>query len=237
MQLSQRIAGRAGAHRRRDARPAHATYFPDAQGFTGADLYLDDGRYYYGVTHDELKAVAKARRPREGVPKLEREAAGGRDRASPADQARRKMIDATSAPGRAATMRPGAADGARARQREGSRGQAPAARAQATIDDNHIWIGAMDALLAGAGRKDVRAGVMRLLATIDAVKVTDHGDDARQLTNTDFADGYAETLTVDATTGVIAEVRRRRSPGKTPERGRRLRHQARDAANWADAAA
>jgi len=58
----------------------------------------------------------------------------------------------------------------------------------------------MDALLAGAGRKDVRAGVMTLVATIDAVTVTDEGNRLK-LTNTDFGN-YAENLYVDAETGV-----------------------------------
>ena len=71
------------------------------------------------------------------------------------------------------------------------------------MDNNRIWIGAMDSLIAGAGDPDVRAGVMKLLATIDAVKVTEHGA-TLDITNSDFVpDGYAETLTVDAETGVI----------------------------------
>ena len=32
--------------------------FPDGDDFTGYDLYLDDGRYYFGATKDELKAAA-----------------------------------------------------------------------------------------------------------------------------------------------------------------------------------
>ena len=33
--------------------------FPTAKDFTGADLYLDDGRYFYGTTLAELRANAK----------------------------------------------------------------------------------------------------------------------------------------------------------------------------------
>ena len=33
-------------------------------------------------------------------------------------------------------------------------------------DDNRVWIGCMDALLAGAGRPEVRSGVLFLLSTI-----------------------------------------------------------------------
>ena len=74
------------------------------------------------------------------------------------------------------------------------------------IDDNRVWIGAMDSLIAGAGDPDVpRAGVMRLLSTIGAVEVQDHGA-TLDIRNTDFPDGYAETLTVDAKTELIAKM-------------------------------
>ncbi len=55
-------------------------------------------------------------------------------------------------------------------------GDGNAPKVERSIEDNHVWVGSMDALLAGAGRKDVRAGVMTLLATIDAVTVTAEGD-------------------------------------------------------------
>ena len=71
--------------------------FPTAKDFTGADLYLDDGRYYYGATLAELKAAANVTDLSEGVPKLERDAAKAASRS--ADQARRRMIDATWAEG------------------------------------------------------------------------------------------------------------------------------------------
>ncbi len=63
----------------------------------------------------------------------------------------------------------------------------------------------MDALIAGAGDTKVRAGVMRLLATIPSVKVEDHGA-TLDLRNTAVITGYEETLTVDAKTGVIQKM-------------------------------
>ena len=63
----------------------------------------------------------------------------------------------------------------------------------------------MDALIAGAGRADVRAGVMRLMATMP-VKV-EQGDGVLRLTQTDFPDHYTETLVVDDVTGVLKEQR------------------------------
>ena len=36
--------------------------FPDEEGFTGADLYLDDGRYFYAETRAGLREAAPRRR-------------------------------------------------------------------------------------------------------------------------------------------------------------------------------
>ena len=70
------------------------------------------------------------------------------------------------------------------------------------IDNNRVWMGSMDALIAGAGRADVRAGVMKLLATIPKVGV-EQGDGVLSIRNADFPDGYVETLIVDDRTGVL----------------------------------
>ena len=85
-------------------------------------------------------------------------------------------------------------------------GKLPPPASKLTIDNNRLWPAAIDSLISGAGDPDVRAGVMKVLATIDAVKVTDHGA-TLDITNSDFApEGYAETLTVDAKTGVIEKM-------------------------------
>ena len=76
----------------------------------------------------------------------------------------------------------------------------------------------MDALLAGAGRPEVRSGVLFLLSTMSAVsteEVTREGRKTLALVNTGFPDGageagkangfpggYVETLYVDAETGI-----------------------------------
>ncbi len=81
----------------------------------------------------------------------------------------------------------------------------PGVRSTRALDDNHIWGACLDALIAGAGDKQVRAGVMRLLATIPSVKVEDHGA-TLDLRNTAVVPGYEETLVVDAHTGVIEKM-------------------------------
>jgi hypothetical protein len=63
----------------------------------------------------------------------------------------------------------------------------------------------MDALIAGAGRADVQAGVMNLLSTIPAVHSARAGDTI-SITDTDFPHHYQETLIVDARSGVIRKM-------------------------------
>lgn len=67
----------------------------------------------------------------------------------------------------------------------------------------------MDALEGGAGRAHIRAGAMLALSTLPEVKVTQttlDGQPVVQITNTQFSDGYAETLDLDAQTGVLVHV-------------------------------
>ena len=149
-------------------------------------------------------------------------------------EARQRMIDATwggKEPTKAEQAPPAAA--AEARKLKGGGKWPPAS--EKTIDENRIWFGSTDALLAGAGRKDVRAGVMALLATIDTVNVKETAD-TLTLTATDYPDGYTETYIVDAKTGVpqrfVGGV-----AGRTPDVTVTYEIKRVTAANWADAAA
>jgi len=176
--------------------------FPNDKSFTGADLYLDNGRYFYGATLDELRTGAAAH-PDENTgdndtTKAEREAAVEAN-ASPG-KARRDMIaiftPASDAPAQAA----------RAEKLKAVKNAKPVGTASPrSIANNRVWIGCMDALIAGAGRADVRAGVMKLLAMMPEVKV-EPGDGVLRLRMTDFPDNYEETLVVDGDTGVIKEM-------------------------------
>jgi len=71
--------------------------------------------------------------------------------------------------------------------------------------EGNAWTRSLDALMAGGSRPDVRAGVLRLLATISRVsvaKTTLHGKPALELTGRVFNDGYEEQLVIDAETGI-----------------------------------
>jgi hypothetical protein len=73
-----------------------------------------------------------------------------------------------------------------------------------TIEDNHVWTNALDALVAGAGRPEVRAGVLHLFATmpdIDVTRTPFTGHDALDVTSHAFTDRYQEELLIDAQDG------------------------------------
>jgi len=165
--------------------------FPDDRGFTGADLYLDDGRYFYATTRAELRGAA----PQEEFG--QRQIAAAKAAIDlPAAKARERMIATTWAPdGEPAVQAP-------RKKRPAAKGPTPTPAPQIVIDNNRVWMGSMDALIAGAGRADVRAGVMKLLATISKVGV-ERGDGVLNIRNADFPDGYVETLVVDDETGML----------------------------------
>jgi hypothetical protein len=80
----------------------------------------------------------------------------------------------------------------------------PPASAQ-EIADNRVWVACIDALQAAAGRQDVRAGALRLLANVQSVTVdttTVAGRPALVVSSTGFPDGYREELAMDPDTGV-----------------------------------
>jgi hypothetical protein len=73
--------------------------------------------------------------------------------------------------------------------------------------DNWAWENSQDALIAGSGDPQVRAGVLRILATLPGVTVTDGtsgGQPTLVLTagTPELGAGYTERLTINADTGV-----------------------------------
>ena len=185
--------------------------FPDGkEGFTGADLYLDSGRYFYAQTRKELRGLKEDTGSR--AVKREINAAVAALELPPAE-ARARMITATFDGHEPPKDAPQPAAALAEKRKNADVGDIKPA-SQKTMDENRIWIGAMDAVIAGAGRSDVRAGVLKLLATVDTIRVREEGD-TLSLTATDFGDGYEETIVVDAHTGVITTMTGG-YPGKEP---------------------
>ena len=76
-----------------------------------------------------------------------------------------------------------------------------------SLFDNYAWEDSQDALVAGAGQPDVRAGVLRILATLPGVTVTrgtSGGQPTLELTagTPELGAGIREHLTINADTGV-----------------------------------
>ncbi|MEU8011871.1 hypothetical protein [Micromonospora parva] len=76
--------------------------------------------------------------------------------------------------------------------------------------DNALWTYSTQALSAGDGNTQVRAGVLRLLSTISAVSVknsTTHGKATLTITAGPevFGGVGSEVLTIDATTGMLVK--------------------------------
>jgi hypothetical protein len=198
--------------------------FADDEGFTGADLFLDDGRYFYAPTRGEIPArIASGSTESPTSARVVRAVAAAASTDLPIQEARAGVIRASFPPGAeiAPADQPGpvAVPGAsrapaapapvpvprRSHATGGAPAPAAAPRTSRQVDDNRIWFSSIDALQAGAGRRDVRAGALRLMASIAAVDVTKKtvaGHPALRVRSTDFAGGYEERLLIDATTGV-----------------------------------
>ena len=184
--------------------------YPYAAPIAGADLYADDGRYFYAPKATGLPAQVEANATADGgFIHREVEAAAAAATLPPAE-ARARMLHVLVPKPQHAEPTSGSAAAQLAEKRRAE----AAARAktgsswvadQATLDDGYVWGGALDALIAGAGRPDVRAGVLRLLATIRAVTVAHRTDGGRDVLDV-RADGlqspsYREELVLDAGTG------------------------------------
>lgn len=115
--------------------------------FTGADLYLDGGRYYYAETAAGLPAAVKA---------------------GPQDFSLKAAVDAMAAVSSADPRVARAALLKAINQQYGGDTEHDTASRQ----DNFIWVSGIDVLGAGYGRPDVLAGMLRALATVDGVTVT-----------------------------------------------------------------
>jgi hypothetical protein len=114
--------------------------------FTGADLYLDDGRYFFSETADGLRAAAKR---------------------GPQDYSVKPMLDATAA---VATADPEVARAAFLKAGDPQWG-GDLVHGTRAMQDNNIWVTGIDVLGAAYGRADVRAGMLRILATVGGVIV------------------------------------------------------------------
>src|SRR5579875_217276 len=183
---------------------ARTTDLGGGRSVTVYDLYADNGQYFFSPTESGLPEQVTAGHNRAGglfareiaaaklaatgdVQKAGEEMAGAPDQGTYVPQTETQTISAADASKEPGVYHAGEVIG--------------------TDYDNYVWENSQDALVAGSGDPQVRAGVLRLIATLPDVTVTSGTSGGRStLVLTAGADevgaGYTEQLTIDADTGI-----------------------------------
>jgi hypothetical protein len=182
----------------------------DAIGANGVDLYTDSGTYYWALSKSLLPQVI-AQGQDEGQGAFKRAIAAARLAVNGnVATARARMSVANYVPGtqpdgsQAAIEKLKALDKARHIKYTPLKPLTPAQKKEQT--DNFIWMNSGYALTAAPGDAQVRAGVLRIMATMPNVRV-EHTTTAGQATLTlsdswpKLAGGGTESLVVNASTG------------------------------------
>jgi len=196
--------------------------YPSSPEIDGADLYADDGDYYYATSLAGLPAVIKqGDTVNTGGPGVQtREVAAARAALTePIDQARQQMSIANlDLGGKAKWVTPWGATGqlsGAVRQKLEQAQKTAAAddiRSEMSHEDGMIWDNSIDALLAGAGDPQVRAGVLKLLGTVPQIAIaqgTLNGTPTLSLTASVLSSKqgiYEEQLILNAGTGIPMEM-------------------------------
>jgi len=132
--------------------------YPSQPAISGADLYADNGEYFFAHSASGLPEQVKSdHNLGDGLFAREVAAAVYADHGDLAT-ARERMAEAADpghAPAPPWTVKKG-----------------PAAGSTVSPEDNYIWTNSQDALIAGSGNPQVRAGVLRILSTLPEVTVT-----------------------------------------------------------------
>ncbi|PZG23524.1 hypothetical protein [Nonomuraea aridisoli] len=180
----------------------------DEPGGNGIGLFTDDGTYYWGY---DKKALRRAVVQKDGGDDVfKRDIAAALYAAEgDLDTARARMADANIAPG--TNQDPEQTKIEKLKGLAKARGETyvppepPTPEQQKEITDNHIWANSIDALIAAPENPQVRAGVLRLLATMPTVEVAKTitaGEPTLTLTARWSATGeIVETLVINAGTG------------------------------------
>jgi hypothetical protein len=181
------------------------------------NLYTDAGAFYGGGDKKSLmQAIARHENDADGI--LTREVAAARFAVNgDLTTARRQMVNASpnslglglSPAARKVIWAKAMAKDAEIFKEKGIKEpkNPPAGKRLQELTGNYLWNNSVDALSAGAGSPQVRAGVLRLLSTIPEVTVqhsTTGGQPTLTLTagSALFGGGAPQVLTVSATTGM-----------------------------------
>jgi hypothetical protein len=184
-----------------DAALVARTTTSDGKSVTVYDLYADNGQYFFSQTESGL-AEQVSSNDNLGGGLFAREVVAAKLAATGNVQtAAQDMADAAD-PSHVISPTQ-TANSAAIAAKEAATGQVQAG----TLFDNWVWEDSQDALIAGSGESQVRAGVLRILATLPDVTVT-NGTSGGQPTlvltagTSELGYGYTEQLTINATTGI-----------------------------------
>jgi hypothetical protein len=171
------------------------------QSVTVYDLYADNGQYFFSPTESGLAAQVSAGHDLGGGIFAREIAAANLAATGNVQTAAQDMADA---PDPSNVISPTqTADPAAIAAKQAATGQPQAGN----LFDNWVWENSQDALIAGSSEPQVRAGVLRILATLPDVTVTT-GTSAGQPTlvltagTDELGANYTEQLTINATTGI-----------------------------------
>lgn len=176
--------------------------YPDQPPITGADLYTDNGAYFYSETESGLPEQI-AQNDNQGGGMFARERAAAMEGAT--GNVQTAAYDMAVAPN--PTMYGQLFSGTNRSLHPGQ-------------FDNMVWEDSLDSLISGAGNAELREGVLRILSTIPAVTVTNSttgGQPTLTVTasSPDVPTDYQEQLVVNAQSG-IPESFQGGAPGQTP---------------------
>jgi hypothetical protein len=167
------------------------------------DLYADDGRYFFSQAQAGLPAQVKGNHTLGGG-QFGREVAAAEEAADgDVSTAALKMAWPYSKPV------PGWLSA-----------QVPDMSQGGLQIDNYVWEDSQDALIAGAGNPQVRAGVLRLVAALPGVTVTHgtvKGQPALTITagSAEFGTDMHEAISINASTGIPLETTSTGANGET----------------------
>ncbi|MGH2859054.1 MAG: hypothetical protein ACRDMJ_16385 [Solirubrobacteraceae bacterium] len=194
-----------------DATLVARTTLTGGQTVTVYDLYADDGKYFFSQTASGMAGQVSAGNNRAGG-LFAREVAAAKEAANGnVQQGAQDMADAPD-PSRVVSRTQPTNMAMLEKKLALIDKHTPSAAevkadASATDFNNYAWENSQDALIAGAGDPQVRAGVLHILATLPGVTVTQGTSDGQPtlvLTagSPEMGYGYSEQLTINADTGV-----------------------------------
>ncbi len=195
--------------------------YASGQQASGADLYTDSGAYYYAPTESGLPAQVAAGDSR-GNGAAAREVAAAKYAVNGDLATARTMMEDAALGHSPNTPTPGAPTQTRPPvvTPNGATPVQPGPGVNVN-SDNLIWENSLGALVAGAGNPHVRAGVLRILATLPTITVTDTNTNGQPTLNlaagaAEMPADYQETLVINASTGIPIDLLGG-APGHSPD--------------------